>query len=350
VLTGDNDLVSRKICQEVGISIDKAVLGEHVEHASDVELAEMADHTTLFARLSPAHKQRIIKALQSKGHVVGFLGDGINDAPALRTADVGISVDTAVDIAKESADAILLEKSLMVLEEGVQEGRKVFANILKYIRMGASSNFGNMFSVLGASVFLQYVPMAPIQILTNNLLYDFSQVPIPTDDVDPELVAKPRPWAMGELTRFILFVGPCSSIFDYTTFLIMIFVFGCWILPGEADMIAPGGDGEMTVAQFKERLFQTGWFVESLLTQTLIIHIIRTNRVPFFQSSASWPLIVTSVLIMVAGMWLPFSPIGPLLGFEPLPPLYWLLVFLTLVCYAVLTHMVKTWLYRRGWI
>ncbi len=185
----------------------------------------------LFARLSPAHKQRIIKALQSKGHVVGFLGDGINDAPALRAADVGISVDTAVDIAKESADIILLEKSLMVLEEGVLEGRKVFVNILKYIRMGASSNFGNMFSVLGASVFLPFLPMLPIQILTNNLLYDFSQVPIPTDDVDPEQIAKPRPWSISQITRFILFIGPCSSIFDYTTYFIMLYVFGCWDKP-----------------------------------------------------------------------------------------------------------------------
>ena len=195
---------------------------------SDAELAEAAEKTTLFARLSPAHKQRIIQALQSKGHVVGFLGDGINDAPALRAADVGISVDTAVDIAKESADVILLEKSLMVLEEGVLEGRKVFANILKYIRMGASSNFGNMFSVLGASAFLPFLPMAPIQILTNNLLYDFSQVPIPTDDVDPEQIAKPRPWPMDEITRFILFIGPFSSIFDYTTYFMMLYVFDCW--------------------------------------------------------------------------------------------------------------------------
>ena len=186
---------------------------------TDAQLAAAVETTTLFARLSPAHKQRIIQSLQRKGHVVGFLGDGINDAPALRAADVGISVDTAVDIAKESADVILLEKSLMVLEEGVLEGRKVFANILKYIRMGASSNFGNMFSVLGASAFLPFLPMAPIQVLTNNLLYDFSQVPIPTDDVDPEQIAKPRPWAIDEITRFILFIGPISSIFDYTTYL-----------------------------------------------------------------------------------------------------------------------------------
>ncbi len=329
VLTGDNDLVSRKICQEVGIATDHVLLGGQVEKMSDTELAEAAGQTTLFARLSPAHKQRIIKALQGKGHVVGFLGDGINDAPALRAADVGISVDTAVDIAKESADAILLQKSLLVLEEGVLEGRKVFANILKYIRMGASSNFGNMFSVLGASVFLPFLPMKPIQILTNNLLYDFSQVPIPTDEVDPEQVARPRPWSMSQISRFILFIGPCSSIFDYTTYFIMLYVFGCWD---------------------NEALFQTGWFVESLLTQTLIIHIIRTNRIPFLQSLASWPLIVTSVLIMLVGMWLPFTPIGPYLGFVQLPPLYWPLIGLTLLCYVLLTQGVKVWLLRKGWI
>ena len=209
--------------------------------------------------------------LRGKGHVVGFMGDGINDAPALRAADVGISVDTATDIAKESADLILLEKDLMVLEGGVIEGRKVFANILKYIRMGASSNFGNMFSVLGASAFLPFLPMAPIQVLTNNLLYDFSQVPIPTDAVDEEQVAQPRPWNIGEITRFILFIGPISSIFDYTTFFVMLWVFNCWD-PSRAP------------------LFQTGWFVESLMTQTLIIHVIRTNKIPFIQSRASWPL------------------------------------------------------------
>jgi len=331
VLTGDNDLVSRKICREVGIEVDDLLLGSRVEKMSDAELAEAAGKTALFARLSPAHKQRIIKALQAKGHVVGFLGDGINDAPALRAADVGISVDSAVDIAKESADAILLEKSLLVLEEGVLEGRKVFANILKYIRMGASSNFGNMFSVLGTSIFLPYLPMLPIQILTNNLLYDFSQVPIPTDNVDPEQIARPRPWSMSQITRFILFIGPCSSIFDYTTFFIMLYIFRCW-----NPELAP--------------LFHTGWFVESLLTQTLIIHIIRTYRVPFFQSWASWPLTVTTVIIMLIGSWLPFSPIGPLLHFTPLPLLYWPLVVLTLLGYVLLTQALKTWLFRRNWV
>ncbi|HEV3415574.1 MAG TPA: magnesium-translocating P-type ATPase [Pirellulales bacterium] len=337
VLTGDNDLVSRKICSEVGIPTESTLLGVQVEKMNDAELAEAAGKTTLFARLSPAHKQRIIKALQSKGHVVGFMGDGINDAPALRAADVGISVDTAVDIAKESADVILLEKSLLVLEEGILEGRNVFANILKYIRMGASSSFGNMFSVLGASAFLPFEPMAPIQILTNNLLYDFSQVPIPTDDVDPELVAKPHPWSMKDITRFILLIGPCSSIFDYVTFFVMMYVFKAW-LP-HTDATAHG-----------TRLFQTGWFIESLLTQTLIIHVIRTNKIPFIQSRASWPVIVTTAVIMGIGVWLPFSPIAGFLGFVPVPGLYWPIVIAILFCYIVLTQLVKTWLVRRRWI
>jgi Mg2+-importing ATPase len=331
VLTGDNELVSRKICREVGIATDAVLTGSQVERMSDAELAEAAGKTTLFARLSPAHKQRVIRALQSAGHVVGFLGDGINDAPALRAADVGISVDTATDIAKESADAILMEKDLLVLAEGVREGRKVFANILKYVRMGASSNFGNMFSVLGASVFLPFVPMTPIQILTNNLLYDFSQVAIPTDDVDPEQVAKPRPWSIGQITRYILFIGPCSSVFDYVTFFVMLYAFGCWD-PAKAS------------------LFQTGWFVESLLTQTLIIHVIRTNRIPFLQSRASWPLIATTVAVMVVGASLPFSPLGPVLGFTPLPLLYWPLLAAILLGYVLLTQGVKTWLLRKDWV
>jgi len=268
VVTGDNDLVARKVCSEVGLSVEHVLLGAQIDGMTDDELADAAERTTLFARVSPAHKQRIIHALQSRKHTVGFMGDGINDAPALRAADVGISVDTAVDIAKESADMILLEKSLLVLEEGVLEGRKVFANILKYIGMGASSSFGNMFSVLGASVFVPYLPMLPIQILTNNLLYDVSQTAIPTDEVDAEEIAKPRPWDMGSLAKFILFIGPCSSVFDYTTFLMMLFVFKAW--PVE-----------------KAPLFQTGWFVESLLTQTLIIHVIRTRKIPFLQSRAS---------------------------------------------------------------
>ena len=363
VLTGDNELVSKMICRAVELPGEQMLLGSQVELMSDAELAEAAETTTLFARLSPAHKQRIIRALQSRKHVVGFLGDGINDAPALRAADVGISVDSAVDIAKESADLILLEKSLLVLEQGVREGRQVFANILKYIRMGASSNFGNVFSVLGASIWLPFLPMAPIQLLTNNLLYDFSQVPIPTDDVDPEQIAKPRPWSIKEITRFILLIGPCSSIFDYTTFFMMWFIFKCgsalltcpseWLeqATGWARALSPD-DPMFGNADFAYRaaLFQSGWFVESLLTQTLIIHIIRTNRIPFFQSIASWQLIATSAIIMVIGACLPYSPLGPALGFVPLPLLYWPLVILTLVCYTVLTQSAKMWLVRKGWI
>jgi Mg2+-importing ATPase len=331
ILTGDNDLISRKVCGDVGLLPDPMLLGDDVEKMSDAELADAAEKTTLFARLSPAHKQRIVRVLRGKGHVVGFMGDGINDAPALHAADIGISVDTAVDIAKESADLILLEKDLMVLDGGVIEGRKVFANIIKYIRMGASSNFGNMFSVLGGSAFLPFIPMAPIQILTNNMLYDFSQVPIPTDAVDEELVQLPRPWNIGEIRRFILCVGPISSIFDYTTFFVMLYLFKCWD-PSRAP------------------LFQTGWFVESLMTQTLIIHIIRTNKIPFLQSRASLPLTLTTLAIMAFGAWLPYSPLASSLGLVHLPGLYWPILMLTLLAYAGLTQSVKVWLLWRKWI
>ncbi len=354
VLTGDNELVSRKICGEVGLHIDHVLTGAAIENMNDVELAVAAQSTILFVRLSPFDKQRIIRALQSAGRVVGFVGDGINDAPALRVADVGISVDTAVDIAKEAADAILLEKSLLVLEEGVIEGRKVFANILKYIRMGASSNFGNMFSVLGASLWLPYLPMSPIKILTNNLLYDFSQVPIPTDEVDPEQVEKPRPWSMGEIAKFILFIGPCSSVFDYTTYLMMWFIFKCGNLglvpPPELAARFAHASLANPDSTYAAALFQTGWFVESLLTQTLIIHVIRTNKVPFVQSRASWQLIMTSAAIMLVGVWLPSSPIGPWLGLVPLPFHYWPLLLLTLLFYVALTQLVKVWLVRKRWI
>ena len=331
ILTGDNHLISRKICTDVGLLPDPMLLGADVEKMSDAELAQASEKTTLFARLSPAHKERVIRALRGANHVVGFLGDGINDAPALRAADVGISVDTATDIAKESADLILLEKDLMVLEGGVTEGRKVFANILKYIRMGASSNFGNMFSVLGASAFLPFLPMLPIQVLTNNLLYDLSQVPIPTDAVDEEQVARPRPWNIDEIKRFVLFIGPISSIFDYTTFFIMLWIFKCWD-PARASV------------------FQTGWFVESLVTQTLIIHVIRTNKIPFLQSRASLSLTLTSISVIAFGICLPYSPVASSLGFTPLPPLYWPLLLLTVLAYMLLTQGAKTWLLRKNWI
>ena len=338
VITGDNELVARKVCKQVGLVVERVLTGEAVEQMTDAQLAEVAEETVLFARVSPAHKQRVIRALQSRGHTVGFLGDGINDAPALHAADVGISVDTAVDIAKESADIILLEKSLLVLDEGVLEGRKVFSNIVKYVRMGASSNFGNMFSVLGASLFVPFLPMRPIQILANNLLYDIGQAAIPSDAVDADRIQKPRAWHLDELTRFILFIGPCSSIFDYSTYLLMLYVFNC------RDVSTP------EAAAHSQSLFQTGWFVESLLTQTLIIHVIRTNKVPFLESRPSTFLLLTSALIMAIGVALPFSPLGDYLGFTTLPALYWPYLALTLLCYLLLTQGVKAWLLRRQWL
>ncbi len=326
ILTGDNEIITAYICREVGIPAEHLLLGSQIEAMSETELAEAAGVTSVFARLAPAHKEHIIRALQSKGHVLGFMGDGINDAPALKAADVGISVDTAVDIAKESSDIILLENSLLILEQGVLEGRRVFGNIVKYIKMAASSNFGNMFSVVGASAFLPFLPMRPIQVLTNNLLYDFSQTTIPTDQVDADWLTKPRKWEIDRILRFILFIGPISSIFDYLTFFMMLYVFNCWHNPA---------------------LFQTGWFVESLFTQTLIIHVIRTNKIPFLQSRASWPLILTSVIIVAVGAWLTVSPLAGTLGLVPLPPLYWLLLAGILVCYVILTQLMKTWFYRR---
>ena len=326
ILTGDNEVITRKICREVHIDAGEIVLGVKIGQLGDADLADLVGRTTVFAKLSPAQKERIVRALHRNGHVVGFLGDGINDSPALKAADVGISVDTAVDIAKESADIILLEKSLMILQEGVSEGRKIFGNITKYIKMGASSNFGNMFSVLGASLFLPFLPMLPIQVLTNNLLYDFSQTAIPTDNVDEDYLVSPRRWDIGNIFKFMVFIGPISSIFDYATYAMMLFVFDCWNNPS---------------------LFQTGWFVESLLTQTLIIHIIRTAKIPFIESRASPALIATTVVICVVGITLPFTWLGTALGFVPLPWLYWPLVAGMLLSYAILTHLVKAWFVRR---
>jgi Mg2+-importing ATPase len=326
ILTGDNDLVTRKICKDVGLPSDRIVLGAELEAMSDEALAALVDSVTVFAKVSPAQKARVIRALHQRDHVVGFLGDGINDGPALKAADVGVSVDTAVDIAKESADIILLDKSLAVLAQGALEGRRVFGNITKYIKMGASSNFGNMLSVVGASLFVPFLPMLPIQILTNNLLYDVSQTAIPTDRVDAEYLAQPRRWEIHNLLRFMMFIGPISSIFDYATYFVMLGVFHAWKNPA---------------------LFQTGWFVESLLTQTLIIHIIRTAKIPFFQSRASTALIATTAAICLIGAALPYTRLGATLGFTPLPALYWPILAGFLVSYATLTHMVKSWFIRR---
>ncbi len=328
VLTGDNDVVTRKICREVGLSVDRVVLGSELESLTPEQLAEVAEQAQVFAKLSPSQKAEVITALQRQRHVVGFLGDGINDGPALKTADVGISVDSAVDIAKETADIILLEKSLLVLDEGVIEGRKVFGNVVKYIRMGASSNFGNMFSVIGASAWLPFLPMTPVQVLTNNLLYDFSQTAIPTDNVDEEYLARPRRWEIGNIGRYMLFIGPISSAFDYATYLTMYFLFGA-----------------STVA--KASLFQTGWFVESIISQTLIIHVIRTGRLAFIESRASTPLTLTTLAVCLVGVWLPYSPFAAALGFVPLPLAYWPILVLMVVIYLALTHVMKRWFHRR---
>lgn len=328
VLTGDNDRVTRKICKEVGIDVERIVLGHEIEAMSDSELDAVVDQVSIFAKLNPNQKQRIVQILRDKGHVVGFMGDGINDAPALTTADVGISVDNAVDIAKESADIILLEKSLLVLEEGVLEGRKVFGNIIKYIKMGASSNFGNVFSMLGASSILPFLPMQPVQLLAQNLLYDLSQTAIPFDEVDQEYLERPRKWEIGDITRFMVYFGPISSIFDYLTFALMWFVF-------------------QASTQGTANLFQSGWFVEGLLSQTLIVHMIRTRRVPFIQSRASLPMLLMTGVIMAIGIGIPFTGFGAKLGFVALPLSYfpWLAAMLFLYC--LLTQLVKGWFIRK---
>ncbi|MDD3028675.1 MAG: magnesium-translocating P-type ATPase [Alphaproteobacteria bacterium] len=331
ILTGDNDIVARRICKDVNLAIDGELLGNDLATMTDEELDERVERITLFSKLSPAQKARVIASLRRKGHVVGFLGDGINDGPALKAADVGISVDTAADIAKESAAIVLLEKSLMVLEEGVLEGRKIFGNLSKYIKMGASSNFGNMFSVIGASALLPFLPMLPIQVLTNNLLYDFSQTAIPTDHVDEEYLSKPRRWDIGHIARFMILLGPVSSVFDYLTFAVLYFGYGANTLA-----MAP--------------LFQTAWFVESLLTQTMIIHIFRTNKIPFFQSRASWPLLITTGIICLIGAFLPFSSFADSLGFRPLPGTFWPVVAAILGLYLLTALIVKNWFIRRyGW-
>lgn len=328
VLTGDNAIVTRKICHEVGIEAGQPLLGNEIEALSDEALKPLLERHTVFAKLTPLQKSRIIRLLQENGHTVGFLGDGINDAPALRDADVGISVDTATDIAKESADIILLEKSLMVLEEGVIKGRETFGNIIKYLNMTASSNFGNVFSVLFASAFLPFLPMLAIQLLIQNLLYDFSQLSLPWDKMDEEFLRKPRKWDVSNISRFMLFIGPISSIFDISTFALMWFVFHA-------------------NAPEVQNLFHSGWFVEGLLSQTLVVHMLRTRKIPFVQSTAALPVLLMTVLIMAIGIYIPFSPISGWIGLTPLPWQYFPWLVLTLGCYCVVTQTVKRWYIRR---
>lgn len=331
VLTGDNELVTAKICREVGLEQQGLLMGHDIERMSDAELAKAVETTNVFARLTPSHKERIVRLLKGNGHVVGFMGDGINDAPALRTADIGISVDSAVDIAKEAADIILLEKSLMVLEEGVLEGRRTFANMLKYIKMTASSNFGNVFSVLVASAFIPFLPMLPMHLLVQNLLYDISQIAIPFDNVDDEMLKQPQRWQPADVGRFMLFFGPISSIFDITTFALMWYVF---------DANTPD----------HQTLFQSGWFVVGLLTQTLIVHMIRTPKIPFLQSRAAMPLLVMTGLIMAVGIFLPMGPLAHYFKLQALPSLYFVFLPVILLAYMALTQAVKGFYIRRfGW-
>ena len=322
VLTGDNEIITIKVCREVGLEPGIPLLGTEIETMDDAELKVQIEQRTIFAKLTPLQKSRIIRLLQENGHTVGFLGDGINDAPALRDADVGISVDTATDIAKESADIILLEKSLMVLEEGVICGRETFGNIMKYLNMTASSNFGNIFSVLVASAFLPFLPMLAIHLLIQNLLYDISQLSLPWDKMDEEFLQKPRKWDARNIGRFMIWIGPTSSIFDITTYALMWFIFGANNIEAQS-------------------LFHSGWFIEGLLSQTLVVHMLRTQKIPFVQSTAAFPVIVMTILIMAVGIYIPFSPLGGLIGLQPLPWSYFPWLLATLFSYCCVAQLMK---------
>lgn len=322
VLTGDNEIITIKVCREVGLEPGTPLLGTEIEKMDDDELKKQIEQHTIFAKLTPLQKSRIIRLLQDNGHTVGFLGDGINDAPALRDADVGISVDTATDIAKESADIILLEKSLMVLEEGVICGRETFGNIMKYLNMTASSNFGNIFSVLVASAFLPFLPMLAIHLLIQNLLYDISQLSLPWDKMDNEFLQKPRKWNALNIRRFMIWIGPTSSIFDITTYALMWFVFSANSVEAQS-------------------LFHSGWFIEGLLSQTLVVHMLRTQKIPFVQSTAAFPVIVMTLLVMAIGIYIPFSPLSGLIGLQPLPWSYFPWLLATLFSYCCVAQLMK---------
>jgi Mg2+-importing ATPase len=317
IITGDGDLVTCHVCNQVGLDAGKTVLGNELDQMTDAALPQVAEVSTTFARISPGQKNRILLALKHRGHVVGFMGDGINDAPSLHAADVGISVSSAVDVARDAADIILTEPGLNILDSGIEEGRKAFGNVMKYLLMGTSSNFGNMFSMAGASIFLPFLPMLPTQILLNNLLYDLSQITIPTDNVDGEYLRKPQHWDIHLIRNFMLFIGPISSIFDFLTFYVLLHFFHA-----------------------NEALFHTGWFVESIATQTLVIFIIRTSRNPL-RSRPSWPLISTTLLIVAIGVLLPFSPLARPLGFVPLPGIYLAFVAAATFIYLCLVEVGK---------
>jgi Mg2+-importing ATPase len=316
--------VTRKIADMIGLEVKDALSGNQIELMDREALSRLADEVTIFYRLTPVQKNRVISALKEEGHVVGFMGDGINDAPSLREADVGISVQNAVDIARESSDIILLEHDLGILNDGVLEGRKTFGNTMKYILMGTSSNFGNMFSVAGASLFLPFLPMLPIQILLNNLLYDFSQSSIPTDSVDSSYVRTPKKWDMAFIRKFIMVFGPLSSVFDFLTFFILLFIF-----TAEAS------------------LFQTAWFIESICTQTLVIFVIRTRVVPFYRSRPSPYLVGTTLLIVAIACVLPFTVLGHIFGFVHPPPSFYAILIGLVGGYLALVEITKRWFYKK---
>ncbi|MEM3420823.1 MAG: HAD-IC family P-type ATPase, partial [Candidatus Hadarchaeum sp.] len=326
IITGDNEIVTKKICEALNIEVKGVVIGNEIAQIEDDALARVVESANIFARVTPAQKDRIIIALKRNGHVVGYMGDGINDAPPLKTSDVGISVDNAVDVAKESADIILLQSDLKVLYEGVVEGRKTFGNTMKYIMMGTSSNFGNMFSAAGGSLFLPFLPMRPIQILLNNLLYDLSEFAIPTDNVDPEYIEKPKKMEVSFIRKFMFIFGPISSVFDFLTFFLMILVFSA-----------------------SEPVFQTAWFIESLFTQVLVIFVIRTRISPFYKSRPSNALLLSSVSVLAFALLVPFTPIGDLFGFIEPPALFYAFLVGYVVVYLALVEFVKRWFFRKNY-
>jgi Mg2+-importing ATPase len=324
VISGDNDRVTAHVCAEVGLDPRRVISGDELDRMTDPALAVVSQETQAFARVSPAQKNRILLVLKHTGHAVAFMGDGINDAPSLHAADVGISVSSAVDVARDAADVVLVQPGLKVLHDGIVEGRKAFGNVMKYLLMGTSSNFGNMFSMAGASLFLPFLPMLPMQILLNNLLYDLSQLTIPTDNVDETYLRKPQHWDIGLIRNFMVYIGPISSIFDFLTFYVLLRVFHA-----------------------NEVQFHTGWFVESLATQTLVLFVIRTAKNPL-RSRPSGPLIATCLTVVAVGILLPFSPLAGVLGFTAMPGSYFVFLAVATGAYLLLVEFAKRWLLRRA--
>ncbi len=341
ILTGDNDAVAKCICRQVGIKIDNIMLGSDIEDMSNEELAKHVESTTIFAKLSPQQKARIVGVLRRNGHTVGFMGDGINDAAAMKEADVGISVDTAVDIAKESANIILMEKDLMVLENGVIEGRKTYTNIIKYLKLTASSNFGNIFAVLAASIFLPFLPMLPLQLLVLSLIYNIICIAMPWDNVDESYLKKPRDWDASSIKSFMFRIGPASTIFDITTYVLLFFVICPQLCGGHYAALDAAGQAKFV------GLFQAGWFVESLWTQTMAIHMVRSPKLPFIQSRASWQVTILSVLGVAAGTIVPYTPLGAALDMKPLPLEYYPFLIATILLYMAILTVVKKLFIRK---